>query len=480
MANSGTITPEKTARDFDSRDPVLITAPVVGTVDLTRLLDTLHEYDERTEVLGVEQTDDGRGFRLLVDVRRGPTGVLPLRVATAPFHVKVETAKGDDITIRPTTQRQADSSSDYSLVVLGDPVTAQALARVTAEVSRLGGGVDTMRGMAHRPVTGLELRISLPRDIEREKVRSALTGVAATAGVGISVAAGDVDPGERRLVMFDVDATFILDEVIEKLAAKAGVEGEVKRLTEAAIGDRNSDFATLLEQRVALLAGLDESALDEVADSLTLTPGARAAVVMLEEMGHEWGLASGGFTRIIRRLMENEGLEPSFVEANELEVGPDGKLTGRLVGKIVDRAEKEKVLRRRAAEHGIPIEQTVAVGDGGNDSDGVVAAGVGVAFCAQQTLRDVADAVVLDRNLVAVMYAAGYTEADVQAANPDYATENAHAVGRPGGHCIRVAHSTHHAAASSRGDHRPVGGPGRGDGPGRSRGRARSRKSRSR
>jgi phosphoserine phosphatase len=163
-----------------------------------------------------------------------------------------------------------------------------------------------------------------------------------------------------------------------------------------------------------LLEGLPESVLAEVAGSLELTPGARTTVRTLKRLGFRCGVVSGGFTAIIDHLVEELGLD--FAAANELEI-VDGKLTGRVVGEIVDRAGKATALHRFATEYGIPLAQCVAVGDGANDIDMLAAAGMGVAFNAKPALREVADTALSHPYLDAVLFVLGVTRAEVEAAD---------------------------------------------------------------
>lgn len=190
--------------------------------------------------------------------------------------------------------------------------------------------------------------------------------------------------GWCRLALFDVDSTLIRGEVVEMLADLAGHRAEVARVTEAAM--RGSlDFADSLRRRVALLAGLPAGALDEVGRALELTPGAEVVIRDLKAQGVRCGIASGGFTQVCAYLVDRLGLD--FCAANELEV-VDGRLTGGLVGPIVDRAGKASALRRFAARYGIDLRQTVAIGDGANDIDMAVAAGFSVAFNARPVLAE--------------------------------------------------------------------------------------------
>ncbi|MBY8848466.1 phosphoserine phosphatase SerB, partial [Saccharothrix sp. MB29] len=282
-------------------------------------------------------------------------------------------------------------------------------------LAALGVNIDAIRGVADYPVTGLELRVSVAHDTEESDadLRSALAEVSSRNGLDVAVERAGLTRRAKRLVVFDVDSTLIQGEVIEMLAAHVGVEPQVKEITEAAMRGE-LDFTESLRRRVALLEGLDESVLDEVAASLELTPGARTTVRTLKRLGFTCGVVSGGFTRVIRSLVEE--LDLDFCAANELEV-VDGKLTGRVVGEVVDRAGKAVALRRFAERQGIPLAQTVAVGDGANDIDMLGAAGLGIAFNAKPALREVADTALSHPFLDAVLFVLGVTRAEVEAAD---------------------------------------------------------------
>lgn len=201
------------------------------------------------------------------------------------------------------------------------------------------------------------------------------------------------------LVMFDVDSTLVQGEVIEMLAAKAGTQAHVADITAAAMRGE-IDFTTSLHQRVATLAGLDAAAMQDVADSIQLTPGAHTTIATLRHHGYRCGVATGGFTQVINDLAQKLGLD--YARANTLEI-VDGKLTGRVTGTIIDRAAKAAALREFADQMGVPITRTVAVGDGANDIDMLTTAGLGIAFNAKPAVQKVADAVLSAPNLDAVL-----------------------------------------------------------------------------
>ncbi|MVU76341.1 phosphoserine phosphatase SerB [Nocardia sp. ET3-3] len=303
--------------------------------------------------------------------------------------------------------------STHAVVVLGSPVTARAFSAIARKLAAQRVNIDSIRGIADYPVTGLELMITVPAGGDETELRTALAAVAAKESVDVAVERAGLARRAKRLIVFDVDSTLIQGEVIEMLAAHAGVEDEVRKVTEAAMRGE-LDFSESLRQRVATLAGLDASVIDEVAERIELTPGARTTIRTLRRLGFRCGVVSGGFRQVIEPLAHE--LELDFVQANTLEIR-DGKLTGAVTGEIVDRAAKAVALRRFAAETGVAMEQTVAVGDGANDIDMLNAAGLGIAFNAKPALREVADAALSHPFLDAVLFILGVTRDEVEAAD---------------------------------------------------------------
>lgn len=302
--------------------------------------------------------------------------------------------------------------STHTIVVLGRPITAGAFGVVAREAAALGVNIDTIRGVSDYPVTGLEMRVSVPAGTYRS-LQTVLANVSAEQAVDIAVEDYSLSRRAKRLIVFDVDSTLIQGEVIEMLAARAGVEGKVAQITEAAMRGE-LDFEESLRERVATLAGLPARVVDEVAEQIELTPGARTTLRTLRRLGYHCGVVSGGFRQVIEPLAEDLMLD--FVAANHLEI-VDGMLTGRVTGTVVDRPGKAKALRDFAAAFGVPMEQTVAVGDGANDIDMLTAAGLGVAFNAKPALREVADASLSHPYLDTVLFILGITRGEIEAAD---------------------------------------------------------------
>ena len=303
--------------------------------------------------------------------------------------------------------------STHTIVVLGRPISAEAFGVVAREVATLSVNIDFIRGVSDYPVTGLELRVSVPPGSTYAQLQAAMARVAVNEGVDIALEDYSLSRRAKRLIVFDVDSTLIQGEVIEMLAHRVGAHAAVAEITEAAMRGE-LDFTESLNRRVATLAGLPANVLEEVGEQIELTPGARTTLRTLRRLGFHCGIVSGGFRQVIEPLAHE--LEMDFVAANELEI-VDGKLTGRVVGQIIDRPGKAKALRDFAQQAGVPMEQTVAVGDGANDIDMLTAAGLGVAFNAKPALREVADASISHPYLDTVLFILGITRGEIEAAD---------------------------------------------------------------
>jgi phosphoserine phosphatase len=298
------------------------------------------------------------------------------------------------------------------VTVLGTPLKSAAVAAIAGRIADTGANIDRIERMARYPITAIDLHVS---GYDPDKLREILAREAAQQNVDIAVQAANLMRRGMRLIVMDVDSTLIQGEVIEMLAAHAGCEAEVARVTEQAMAGE-LDFEQSLRQRVALLEGLDANVLDQVYEELELAPGARTTVRVLKRLGYRFAIVSGGFTQLTDRLAAD--LDIDFAVANELEVA-GGRLTGRVVGDVVDRAGKATALRRFAAECGVPERATIAIGDGANDLDMLNAAGLGIAFNAKPVVQEAAHAAVNVPYMDAVLYLLGISREEVEAADAE-------------------------------------------------------------
>jgi phosphoserine phosphatase len=290
--------------------------------------------------------------------------------------------------------------SAVHITVIGAPVRPRAIAALAGRIADCGANIDRITRVASWPVTAIEIDVS---GAEPEILQIALADEAIRERVDVAVQRGGLARRAKRLVVMDVDSTLIQNEVIDLLASYAGVEDRVAEITERAMNGE-IEFADALRERVALLAGLGADAIERAQGELELTPGARTLIRILKHLDHRVGVVSGGFIEVIAPLIEELGID--FAAANSLEI-ENGRLTGRISGEIIDRAGKAKALERFAAAAGIPLEQTVAIGDGANDLDMIDRAGLGIAFNAKPMVRERADTSLSAPYLDSVLYLLG-------------------------------------------------------------------------
>lgn len=329
--------------------------------------------------------------------------VAEVESTAAELGMQVELSRG-------TGDNRSRPQGRSHVTVIGDPLTAVALSAITGRVAATGANIDRIERMARYPVTAIDLHVSGADPVE---LRAALATEAAAQGVDVAVQPTNLLRHGMRLIVMDVDSTLIQGEVIEMIAAHAGCEDQVREVTERAMAGE-LDFEESLRERVALLEGVPESALDEVYDGIVLAPGARTMVRTLKRLGYRFAIVSGGFTQVTDRLAADLGVH--FARANELEV-VDGRLTGRILGDVVDRAGKARALEEFAEAVGIDVASTIAIGDGANDLDMLAAAGLGIAYNAKPRVREAADASVNVPYLDTILYLLGISREEIEAAD---------------------------------------------------------------
>ena len=310
----------------------------------------------------------------------------------------------------------------YILTLLARKITAEHLAALTQLIADQGLNIDGLQRLSGRVSLEDEqtdargkacVEFSVrgePRNVDA--MRSEFLRLAGELGVDIAFQKDNAFRRNRRLVCFDMDSTLIEHEVIDELAKAAGVGEQVAEITERAM-QGELDFIQSFEARVALLKGLDASVLESIAQSLKLTEGAEHLMHTLKALGYKTAILSGGFTYFGEYLQRKLGID--YVHANALEV-EDGKVTGRVVGRVVDGQRKAELLREIAASEGVNLEQVIAVGDGANDLPMLSIAGLGIAFRAKPLVKANAKQAISTLGLDGILYLLGVRDRDVELA----------------------------------------------------------------
>jgi phosphoserine phosphatase len=302
----------------------------------------------------------------------------------------------------------------YIITLLARKITAAQLAQVTAVVSGHGLNIDSINRLSGRIPLG-ELPALSKACVEfsvrgalgdADAFRRDLLEVASALEVDLALQQDNMYRRNRRLVAFDMDSTLIEAEVIDELARVAGVGEEVSAITERAMRGE-IDFSESFRARVALLQGLDEGALQQVAAQLKITEGAEHLITTLRRLGYKTAILSGGFTYFARHLQDRLGMD--YVYANELDI-VDGVVTGNVKGTIVDGTRKAELLRQLARDEGIDLQQVIAVGDGANDLPMLSIAGLGIAFRAKPLVKQSAEQSISTLGLDAILYLLGFAD----------------------------------------------------------------------
>lgn len=308
----------------------------------------------------------------------------------------------------------------YIVTILGREITARQISEVARIISGQGLNIETITRLTGRmpldeeeqPMAKGCIEMSVrgtPAD--REKMQEDFMHLASELNFDISLQEDNMYRRSRRLICFDMDSTLIRTEVIDELADRAGVGKQVRAITESAMRGE-IDFKESFTRRVALLKGLDVEVMKDIAENLPITEGVERMMKVLKRSGYKTAILSGGFTYFGEYLKRRFGFD--YVYANELEVGSDGKLTGRYVGDIVDGRRKKELLRLIAQVENIDIAQTIAVGDGANDLPMLSTAGLGIAFHAKPKVKAEASQSISTIGIDGVLYFLGFKDSYMQ------------------------------------------------------------------
>lgn len=382
----------------------------------TALTEILARYD--AAVLDIGQADIHHtlslGILFKTDSRRSGEILKELLFKTSDLKVQVE------FNIIPEEEYNRwvgmQGKNRYIITILGRKITARQISETTRIITEQGLNIDSISRLTGRmpldeeeqPATKACIEFSVrgtPRDILA--MQGDFMNLSQRLDFDISLQEDTIYRRCRRLICFDMDSTLIRTEVIDELADRAGVGEEVRAITEAAMRGE-IDFQESFTKRVALLKGLDVSVMKDIAENLPITEGVDRLMEVLKRSGYKTAILSGGFTYFGNWLKRKYNFD--YVYANELEVGPDGKLTGRYVGDIVDGRRKKELLRLLAQVENINIAQTIAVGDGANDLPMLSEAGLGIAFHAKPKVKAEASQSISTIGIDGVLYFLGFKD----------------------------------------------------------------------
>jgi phosphoserine phosphatase len=298
----------------------------------------------------------------------------------------------------------------YVITAIGRSLGADHLHALARTLATEGANIEKISRLSEDTLASVEINASLPPGGDRESLKRSLLAVATKEGFDVSLQRESLYRRSKRMVVMDMDSTLIRIEVIDELARAAGVGDAVSKITERAM-QGEMDYDESLRQRVGLLAGLDVKVLDQIANDLPLTEGAETLIRVLKRLGYRTAVISGGFSRAADALKRRLGIDYAFSNNLEIEAG---KLTGRVVGPIVNAQRKAELLELIAQHEGILLDQVIAVGDGANDVLMLEKAGLGIAFRAKTKLREAADTSISGAGLDAILYLLGLSGRELQ------------------------------------------------------------------
>lgn len=386
---------------------------------MAMLTSTLAQYQVRVLDLGQAVIHDelNLGILVLLEGRDGSAEVLEelsLRARDLGVNIRFEPVSSEKY--QDWVEQQGKPR--YIFTLLAGGITAEQLAVVTSIIEQHGLNIDAIRRLTGRiplDVVGASHRASIEMSVrgpmvDQKALKEAIFRAGGELTFDFSVQEDTVYRRNRRLVAFDMDSTLIQAEVIDELAKRHGVGDRVAAITEKAMRGE-MDFSASLRERVKLLKGMSETALEEIASAVLISDGAQRLVSTLQHFGYKTAIISGGFTYVGERLQKMLGID--YLYANNLQV-KHGRVTGEIQGEIVDADRKASILRELCLKEGISLHQSIAIGDGANDLPMLTVAGLGVAFHAKPTVRESASHSISNFGLDSVLYLLGFSDQEVE------------------------------------------------------------------
>ncbi len=380
------------------------------------LMEILARYDTQILDIGQAVIHSSLSLGILIRIAEKHSGQVMKELLFKATDMDV------NIGFAPVTDDEYDAwvgrqgKNRYILTIIGRSLSAAQIGAAAQVATDQGLNIDSIRRLTGR----MSLRNPAAKNVraciefslrgtpaDREKMQAELMHLSGEMGFDFSLQKDDMYRRMRRLICFDMDSTLIQTECIDELADRAGVGKQVRAITESAMRGE-IDFKESFTRRVALLKGLDASVMQEIADKLPITEGVERLMSVLKTCGYKIAILSGGFTFFGEYLQKRFGID--YVYANELEIGEDGKLTGKFVGEIVDGRRKADLLKLIAQMEKVNMAQTIAVGDGANDLPMISEAGLGIAFHAKPRVAANAGQSINTIGIDGVLYFLGFKD----------------------------------------------------------------------
>lgn len=380
----------------------------------TSITEVLSEYNANILDIGQAVIHNSLSLGMLVEVEEENTSNILKDVLYKSYDldIKVRFSPIPEENYEEWVNQQAKGR--YVVTMFSRNITAESISKITNIIYKQGLNIDIINRLTGRmPLNGdskpnkacIEFSVrGKPKN--EKKMKDDFFTLANTTEVDIAYQRDDMYRKNRRLVCFDMDSTLIQAECIVELAKRHGVGEQVHDITEAAMRGE-LDFNQSFKKRVALLKGLDESVMKDIAENLPITEGAERLISTLKDLGYKVAVLSGGFMYFGRYLQKKLNID--YIYANDLEI-EDGKLTGRHLGEIVNGEKKAQLMKLLAQMEGISMEQVIAVGDGANDLPMINAAGLGIAFHAKPVVKECANHSISTIGLDGILYLLGYRD----------------------------------------------------------------------
>lgn len=391
---------------------LLVTAQGKDLPGITARLTEVIANDRKARILDIEQTVVHKKLILSILIgfpgRNGDKTPLLKNLLFAANRLKIQL---NFEVFDPEFFGEEASKHQYVITCLGKEIGACAISSIAKTLARRGVNIDKIGKLALKNISAVELVAHAKKKLDPKTLSKELLQLSNQIDVDIAIQPQHLIRRAKRLVVMDMDSTLIQNEVIDEMARVHGVYAKVAKITNAAMNGK-LNFTQSLKKRLALLKGMTESDLSKVDKKLRLTPGADKLLKVLNRMGYKVGLVSGGFTRFTDRFQKRLGFD--FVFANTLEM-KNGRVTGRITGPIIDAARKAAILETIARAEHISLDQTIAIGDGANDIQMLMKAGLGIAFRAKPAVREkIGYAINRHRRLDSILYLLGISEKEIQ------------------------------------------------------------------